>query len=384
MDIRAFTKPNGTFVRNSKAQVTFVPKKLPLKIELDSETYVAISQANLKLGELVGIARLLPNPHVLINPYMRREAVLSSRIEGTQASLSELFLYEATGDQSIDSVFKRVREVRNYVAALQGGFREIAKRRKRINLELIKKMHRMLLQGVRGQERRPGEFRTVQNWISAEGQKIDDAVYVPPAPEVLLDALKNLEKFIQGPPEGMPSLVHCAVLHYQFEAIHPFLDGNGRIGRLLIPLFLCEQKIMPQPLLYPSAYFEKNKSEYYERLLAVSQKSDWNGWIKFFMTAVYNQSDDATQNIQKLIELQKKYDIVLRKNKATHNAFLLKENLFSNPYTTITNTAEYLGVSFVTAQNTIKILQKHGILRLLSEKKRNRVFVAPEIIGILR
>ncbi len=305
-----------------------------------------------------GIGELLPNPHILISPYLRREAVLSSKIEGTQASLADLFQYELIGTEPVESVWKRVFEVRNYVRALERGLRLVRKEGGRIDLGLIRSMHGTLLQGVRGAERNPGNFREIQ----------------------LPDLLSNLEDFIRSPPSDMPILVQCAVLHYQFEAVHPFVDGNGRIGRLLIPLFLCERNILPHALLYISAYLESHRTEYFDRLLGVSQRNEWKEWVAFFLTAVAHQSDEAVVNIQKLLQLKDRYETLLGKRHATQNAHLLKDILFSNPYTTIKNASEFLKVSFVTAQSTIQALVSSGILTEITRKKRNKIFVAKEII----
>ncbi len=208
-----------------------MPKLLPPNFEYDRALTYAISDAHTKLGRLAGIGELLPNPHILIAPYLRREAVLSSRIEGTEASLNDLFLYEIVGEESEELVYKRVREVRNYAQALEKSLYRVRPLKQKIDLKLIRYTHRILLRRVRGAERNPGNFRRFQNWIGAPGSKIEDALYVPPSPEHLPDLLSNIESFIRNPPQDMPVLVQCAVLHYQFEAVHPFVDGNGRIGK---------------------------------------------------------------------------------------------------------------------------------------------------------
>lgn len=382
MDKNAFSKPNGTFFLNKNGKETFLPNMLPPAVSYPIQLVSLISEAGMNIGKLAGIGKLLPNPHVLIGPYLRQEAVLSSRIEGTEASISDLFFYEAVGKESVDAVFKRVREVRNYVAALNAGLRAVETGQP-IDMSLLKKLHRILLTGVRGQDRNPGEFRSVQNWIGKTG-KIQDATYVPPPPENLEKLLGNFAEFLSNPPNDMPVLVQCAVMHYQFEAVHPFADGNGRIGRLLITLLLCQKKVLPQPLLYPSAYFERNKTDYYSRLLSVSQRSEWEEWIAFFLNGVAAQAQEAIQNVERLLALKEHYDDVLRKSEATKNTHLLKDILFSNPYTTVKNATEYLNVSFVTAQKTIGILVDNGILEELSKQKRNRVFVAKGILHVLK
>jgi len=384
MDLGAFSDPSGRLLKISDGNTVFVPNSLPPDIDYDRATTKLIADSHTKLGRLSGIGELLPNPHILISPYLRREAVLSSRIEGTKASLADLFQYELNGKESIDEAWKRVREVRNYVQALENSLGVIKKTDHYIDLEVIKHAHRTLLQAVRGEDRSPGNFRKIQVHIGSS-RKIEDARYVPPGPETLSDLLANLEAFIRDPPPDMPILVQCALLHYQFEAIHPFVDGNGRIGRLLITLFLCERNILPLPLLYLSAFFEKNRTEYFDRLLAVSQRSEWANWIKFFLNAVSQQADEAIQNIniRALLRLKDRYEDLLRKHSATRNAHLLKDGLFSNPYTTINNASEFLKVSFVTAQKTIEFLRGYGILTQVTKRPRNRIFVAKEILGIL-
>lgn len=382
MDPKEFSKPSGKLVENEEKHISFVPNPLPPEIVYDAELQELVANSHLLLGKLAGIGKLLPNPHLLIQPYLRREAVLSSRIEGTEASLSDLFIFEAVGEEPTHETFKRVREVRNYVHALEISLNAV-RQGKPISLELIKNAHKRLLYRVRGQERHPGTFRTVQNWIGPLRQPIKYARYVPPPAGYLDIVLKNLEDFWRGAPHQIPTLVQCAVAHYQFEAIHPFVDGNGRIGRLLIVLQLCEKKILPQPLLYVSAYFERNKQEYVDRMLAVSQKSDWEGWVKFFLRAVCAQAEDTITTVEKLLKLSESYERRLRRNKATKNASRLKEHLFSNPYITAGNASQYLGVSFVTAQRAIDCLIQNGVLRAADSRKRNRVFLAREILSIL-
>src|SRR6266702_2509197 len=382
MDLDGFTNANGSIVQSNQGISVFVPRSLPPSFEYDKAITQLIAESHTKLGRLSGIGELLPNPHILISPYLRREAVLSSKIEGTQASLADLFQYELIGTEPVESVWKRVFEVRNYVRALERGLRLVRKEGGRIDLGLIRSMHGTLLQGVRGTERNPGNFREIQVLIGST-PRIEDATYLPPAAEYLPDLLSNLEDFIRSPPSDMPILVQCAVLHYQFEAVHPFVDGNGRIGRLLIPLFLCERDILSEGLLYLSAYLERHRTEYFANLLGVSQRSDWHEWISFFLQAVSGQCAETIENIRKLLDLKDKYETLLRKEHATNNAHLLKDHLFSNPYTTAKNTAEYLDVSFVTAQSTINSLVSHGILQETTKRKRDKIFVAREIINLL-
>jgi Fic family protein len=226
-------------------------------------------------------------------------------------------------------------------------------------------------------------LRTVQNWIGIEGTKIQDATYVPPPPEYVNELLVNLEEFIQHPPGRIPVLIQCAMIHYLFEAIHPFSDGNGRIGRLLIPVLLAQRKLLDQPLLYISAYIERNKTEYYSLLLNVSQKSDWIKWIKFFLHAVITQARESVDNIQKLMLLKTKYEQILDSKKASRSMSMIVDHLFSNPIITISGAANYVGITYHPAQNAILSLKEMGILKEYDSKQRGRTFMAHEILAIL-
>ena len=240
------------------------------------------------MSELAGAARTLPNPHLLIGPFIRREAVLSGRIEGTQASLSDLFFFEASG--AADPAVPDVREVSNYVKALEHGLARLDALP--ISLRLIREIHAKLMEGVRGEHLTPGEFRRSQNWIGAPGCTLMEAIFVPPPEEEMMECLGELEKYLHEPSALLP-LVRLALVHYQFETIRPFLDGNGRIGRLLITLLLCAEGLLSEPLLYLSAYFERHRQDYYRCLLDVSHAGQWSHWISFFCAA--SQNSHATR-----------------------------------------------------------------------------------------
>lgn len=385
MDKRAFGNPNGKFTKNSSKHITFIPKLLPPQITYSTGLIALLSEANLQLGQLSGIGELLPNPDLLIRPYIRREAVLSSKIEGTQASMIDIFEYEAAGGKTDPKEIiqeKRVQEVVNYVTALNDCLKKVNSGGA-ISLDLIKNAHKSLMADVRGQEKTPGKFRIVQNWIGAEGSKIEDAIFVPPPPHCLEDLLLDIEKFIRSPPPGIPPIVQCAFVHYQFEAIHPFADGNGRIGRLLIPLLLAERRVLSRPMLYLSAYFEANRSEYYRQLLSVSQKSTWEEWLAFFLKGVIKQSSDAVKNIRKLMELRTKYEEKLKQKKAPSKAIILTENLFANPIVTVNMAKKYLDLTYPAARGAIEYLKNMGILSEMGHRERDRRFYAKEILQIL-
>ena len=379
----AFIKPFGRLEKNKDGHLTFVPNNLPPTISYDESLTALISEASLQLGNLSGIGKLIPNPQLLIRPYLSREAVLSSKIEGTQASILDIFRFQAGGMPREDEKGpKRVLEVVNYVSALDECLDQV-REGGQLNVFMIKMAHKILMENVRGQELQPGEFRKVQNWIGVEGTKIEDATYVPPSSEYITELLDGLDKFIQSPPGRIPVLVQCAMIHYLFEAIHPFSDGNGRIGRLLIPVFLTERNLLDQPLLYLSVYIERNKDEYYSRLLNVSQKSEWVQWIRFFLYGVITQANDALNNIQRLMALKQTYDKKLISKKASGSATRLVDFLFANPIITIPRAAEYLGITYPPARNALECLKEMGILRELDGNRLPRTFVAYEITSIL-
>ncbi|MEX2192378.1 MAG: Fic family protein [Nitrosarchaeum sp.] len=382
METSAFAKPSGQLVKNKESHITFLPDKLPPKIEYDPSIVALLSEASIQLGRLSGIGTLIPNPHLLIRPYVLREAVLSSKIEGTQASILDVFRFQAGGfEGSKDAESKRITEVVNYVTALDDCL-EAVKKGNEIDLNMIKSAHHKLMNKVRGQELAPGEFRTVQNWIGVPGTKIEDATYVPPRAENITELLEDLVNFIKNPTDRIPVLLQCAIIHYQFEAIHPFGDGNGRIGRLLIPLLLQSRGLLSQPLLYISVYVEKNKTQYYNALLEVSKNSDWINWFKFFLMAVVTQAKDASDNIQKLMNLQESYNKKLRSSKVSASVMSLATYLFSNPIITIPTAATYLKITYPPAKNAINRLVKLGILEQ-NNRERNKTFAAREIIDIL-
>jgi len=384
LDAQSFSNPSGKLVKNSEGHLTFIPNVLPPEITYDASMIALVTEASNQLGELSGIGRLLPNPHLIIRPYVLREAVLSSKIEGTQASILDLFRYDAgITDGSLERERKQMDEVVNYVNAVDICLRKIQKEKKPINLEMILDAHKILLEGVRGHELEPGVVRNIQNWIGPEGTKIENATYVPPAVEYVPDLLKDLENFIQDPSGIMPPLIQCAVVHYQFESIHPFADGNGRIGRLIIPLILAERNLLSQPILYLSMYIESHKTEYYSLLLQVSQKSTWNDWIKFFLHAIIAQARDAISNIQQLMDLKQKYDEQLRSKKASASVLQLLDLLLANPWITIPKVQDYLGVTYPPAKKAVEYLISVGILHEVENKERNRLFVAHEINDIV-
>src|SRR5947208_9653684 len=279
--------PSGRRVRCGGGYAAFVPDPLPPELQWTPTLVRALSDADRLVGRLAGEGGRLPNPHLLIRPFVRREAVLSSRIEGTRATLGELLAAEAGA--AVDRSPADLREVANYVVALEYGVMRL--KTQPLSLRLTRELHTKLMTGVRGGHATPGEFRKTQNWIGPPGRTLENAIYVPPPPEVLVECLSAWEKFLHD--QSLPVLVQAALMHIQFEAIHPFLDGNGRVGRLLITLFLVERDVLPTPLLYLSAFFEATRGDYYDRLQSVHAKSEWEEWLVYFLNGVARQSEDA-------------------------------------------------------------------------------------------
>lgn len=360
----------------------FVPRDLPPKIDLTWELVAQVSAAERALAELSGLARNLPDPQLLIRPFVRREAVLSSRIEGTQASLSDLLLFEAARivDAPEPPRMSDVVEVSNYVGALDHGLERM--REFPISLRLIREMHFRLMKGVRGDHLTPGELRRSQNWIGPAGSLLANATFVPPPPAEMKQALEALERYLHTPSD-LPAVIRLALVHYQFEAIHPFLDGNGRMGRLLITLLLCHEGLLTQPLLYLSAYFEARRADYYKKLMGVSLDGNWGEWIAFFLDGVAQQSRDAVWRAEAVLDLLAEYR--RRYVSARSSALLLRliDELFESPAITIGQTAKRLGVTQRTAALTIGKLVKGGILSESTGRQRGRVYVARGIIEAL-
>jgi len=368
----------GKLIKAPGGYWAFVPNPLPPKVAIGWDLTNNISAADRSMGELVGIARTLPNPYLLVRPFMRREAVLSSRIEGTQASLSQLLLFEAA--ETTAAPDSDVREVLNYVTALEEGLALL--KELPVSMRLIRGVHGRLMDKVRGQHRTPGEFRTSQNWIGPPGCTLNEATFIPPPVSEMKNALGELEKFLHEKP-AFPPLVQLALIHYQFEAIHPFLDGNGRVGRLLIILLLCAERLLPQPLLYLSAYFERNRKQYYDLLLEVSQEGNWAEWIRFFLRGVEEESRDAVKRSDKLLRLWQGYRERFQSARSSALLLRLVDELFSRPAITVSWAATRLRITPRAAQLNIDKLVASGILKEATGRQRNRIYVANGIVRIV-
>ncbi|MBI2858593.1 MAG: Fic family protein [Chloroflexi bacterium] len=377
MDTPLFKKsPSGNLVRAAAGYWAFVPNPLPPKLEWDDSLVSILSKADIALGTLSGLGETLPNPHLLIYPFIRKEAVLSSRIEGTQSSLSDLLLFEAT------QVEKRgdVREVQNYVRAMEYGLKRLNELP--LSLRFIRELHGVLMEGVRGERATPGEFRRSQNWIGSPGATMEDATYVPPPVPEMMDCLNQLEEFLHAETR-LPPLVEAALVHYQFEAIHPFLDGNGRIGRLLAALLLCQRNVLSKPLLYLSAFFEQHRQEYYELLLNVSSKGEWRKWEEFFLRAVAEQSGDAVSRSRRLQELLRGYMQVAREKHLPPTAVQLVDLVLMKPVISTRTAQDFLKVTYPGAQKAIRALVEAGILTEITGRKRDKAYAANEVLKAL-
>lgn len=336
----------------------------------------ALSDADRLLGRLAGEGRRLPNPHLLIRPFVQREAVFSSRIEGTQSTLGELLAAEA--GISVARSPEDLREVGNYVAALEHGIARL--KTLPLSLRLVRELHKKLMTGVRGGHATPGEFRRSQNWIGPPGSTLAQATYVPPPHEEMLDHLSAWEKFLHD--ETLPPLVQTALMHYQFEAIHPFLDGNGRVGRLLIILLLMQRDVLPLPLLYLSAFFEATRRDYYENLRAVTERSAWEDWLIYFLNGVARQSEDALSRAERINQqLDRWRERVSRTGSRV--ALRLLDLLGTNPFITVRKAEAQLDVAYNTAATALQRLAKMKVILQIDEARRDRVFCARSLLDIL-
>ena len=378
---RADFKKNapGKLIKTPTGFLAFVPAPLPPQIEWTDKLLAILSNADRSLAQLAEVGKSFPAPHVVVRPFIRHEAVLSSRIEGTRTSLQELYTYEARQLPLFEN--PDAHEVHNYVKALDFGLERLDTLP--VSQRLIRELHAQLMKDVRGEHATPGEFRRSQNWIGAPGATIEKATYVPPPVDEMKNCMSNLEKYIHAPGK-LPPLVQTGLIHYQFEAIHPFIDGNGRVGRLLVSLLMCAWGLLPQPLLYLSAYFEANRQAYYDHLLAVSQKGSWGNWLGFFLDGVDQQAQEATTRLQRLWNLRLKYAEKFAEERTRETLAQAVDFLIGQPIVTVSQFQEGIGLNnFVTAQRYVDRLIDLGILRQLEGRARNRLFVADEIMEAL-
>ena len=368
-----------TNLSGEMAYPSFMPNPLPPDppIEMSEEMIRLLVKANSGLAVLESVATRIPNVDLFVSMYIRKEALMSSQIEGTQATLEDVL------DPMIDANTNRnVADVVNYIKATEFA----VKRLNELPLcnRLIKETHKVLMSGVRGQEKNPGEFRYSQNWIGGQGSTLKNARYIPPSPEDMIDAMSDLEKYMNES-DGLDVLIRAALIHYQFETIHPFLDGNGRVGRLLITLFLMEKKFLTTPALYISYFLKKNRVEYYDRMTEVRTKGNYEQWIKFFLQALLESAEDAITAIDELATLHdKNVALISNMGRAAKNTMLVFKYMESHPIIEIQKTSEALGIAYNTASGAVNRLLDAGILIQTTNANRNRTFSYEEYLAILR
>lgn len=370
----------GNYVRQSGGYRAFVPKVLPPEdLHLDTEVQTLVSKADVALGRLDGAVRVIPDPDLFVLQYVRREAVLSSQIEGTHASLMDVLEYEALLEQAEARV--DVTEIINYIAAMNLGLRRLTSLP--LSRRLLCEVHAALMKNVRGGEpqKTPGEFRRSQNWIG--GGSPATARFVPPPPELVEETFANLEMFLHDP-EPLPPLIKAGIAHAQFETIHPFLDGNGRTGRLLITFWLVEQGILQKPLLYISLYFKEHKEEYVDRLQAIRDDGAWEEWLGFFLDGIAQVATQATDTATQILELRERDRARIGKSlgRRAGSALALLDELFKRPVVTAKTVERALAVSQPTASTMVAKLQEIGILNEITGKQRNRVFAYQDYLAL--
>jgi Fic family protein len=372
------TNSPGELVTTIHNALAYLPNALPPQIEYDEPLINHMTSSMLAIGRLDGILHQLANPFLLIRPFQLREAIASSQIEGTQTELRQLLLFQA-GNQPADAPGD-VREVSNYTRALAYGVSQPPDRG--VTVALIKEMHRLLLDGVRGQDQRPGELRAGQVWIAGDGRSIEQARFVPPPPTAIAGLLDDLERFMNRESD-IPALIRLALVHYQFETIHPFSDGNGRIGRLLIPLLLVRWGVMTQPSLYISDFFNANRDLYVDSLWDVSRHGNWRAWIDLFLIAIHGQAIDAYLRSGELLDLRQSYRMRYQQGRTSAALLRVIDLLFENPAITVPWIKRSLNVTYPTASKWVESLVTDGILTEVTQRARNRIFLATEIYDVL-
>jgi len=372
----------GRYVKQLTGYRAYIPKLLPPTppIKYNGELRNLLSEADRALAKLDGITTVLPNPEVFIAMYVKKEALLSSQIEGTQASLEGILRFEANLEPSED--INEIKEVLNYIKAMNYGISRLQDMP--MSNRLIKEIHKILIKGTRGAHKTPGEFRKTQNWLGPQGANLSEATFVPPPPDTVMDLMSNLEEFMRKKDE-IPPLIKISLIHAQFETIHPFLDGNGRVGRLLITFYLYWTKILSRPLLYLSFYLKKNRIDYYDWLMKIRLDGDWEGWLKFFLKGVKEVSEEAANSVKEIIILK---DTILKKlfDKKVSSIYAVEflNLLFRKPIITSEELVKELGVSKETANQIVKRFEKIRILKEISGKKRYKKYIFSDYINIIK
>ena len=371
----------GRYVAQARGYRAFIPNPLPPNppINLQGKMQILLSQADRALGRLDGSIQTLPHPDLFVAMYVRKEAVLSSQIEGTQSSLHDVLAAEArifSPDRPRD-----VDEVINYVRAMNHGLKCLEDGRP-ISICLLREIHKELLTGTRGQDRTPGELRLLQNWIGPPGP-LSDAIFVPPPPHEVPNALNELECFLQED-TSLPLLIRVGLVHAQFETIHPFRDGNGRLGRLLITLMLCDQKALIRPVLYLSYFFKLYRQEYYEHLQYVRDQGDWESWLTFFLTGVFLVSQQATHTAQRILTMRENHRQIItdQLGRTAANGHRVLEHLYQKPFISVAEVQGLLESTYPVANNVVTKLIEHGILQEITGRKRNRRFEYTDYVNL--
>ena len=374
---------SGTYIKQLSGEMqykSFLPtplQKVSLQ-EMDSDFYSLLAKTPRSLGRLDGISSRIPDIDLFVSMYVRKEALMSSQIEGTQATLDDILDPEVEENQNAD-----IADVLNYIRATNYAIARMDELP--LCNRLLKETHEILLSGIRGGEKSPGEFRRSQNWIGPAGGTIKNASFIPPSPEDMSSAMSELEKYINEYDDSLDILIQAALIHYQFETIHPFLDGNGRIGRLLITLFLCQREVLTQPVLYISYFLKQNRIEYYDRLMEVRNKGNYEQWVRFFIKAIYQTSEDATQTIDKLVALRDKNRAAINSvGRSSKNVRKVFDYIEKSPIIDIRKTSAELTMPYSTVSRAVEKLCALGILQQTESVKRNRCFAYEEYLGILR
>lgn len=372
---------SGKITKALDGKSVFIPNPLypegPKNLKIDDECLLLLSEADIALGELKGLTDFLPDPDLFIAFYVRKEALLSSQIEGTQCSLDEVLQV----DEKTSEV-KPVHEVVNYIDAMNFGLTALEKLP--LSIRLLHQIHEKLMDDVRGKDKNPGNFKKLQNWIGAPGSKQEEAQYVPPPPEMMTELMGDFEKYFHVE-KKMPALIEASILHAHFETIHPYSDGNGRLGRLLITFMLCQRNVLKKPLLYLSLFFKEHKQDYYRHLMEIRFLGDWESWIKFFLRGVRNTSLEATQTAREILALQKKHrELIRSKMPGSSLAIPGYEYICHQPIARISQMMDSLKVSYPGAKSVFEGFLKLGIMKKTDDRKRNKVFRYEDYLEILR
>ena len=371
----------GITVRQKGGYQAYIPKPLPPKppVYFDDELHHLLSEADRALARLDGMTTVLPNADLFVAMYVKKEALLSSQIEGTQASLQGILQFEA--DMVPTDNINEVKEVINYIRAMDDGLARTS--RELFSREILQEIHRTLLKGTRGGKKEPGKIRTVQNWIGPRGSNLYSASFIPPPPEKVPELLEDLRAFIIAD-DRIPPLIKIGLVHAQFETIHPFIDGNGRMGRLFVTFYLCQKGILARPLLYLSIYLKAHREEYYSLLQEIRFEGDWESWLKFFLRGIIEVSNEALANAREIITLKEKLlDTLVRNNIGGLSAVRLLDLLFAKPVVTVADISSELGISHQPAYDLVNQFETLGIIREITGKKRYKKYLFVDYVLII-